>query len=83
MYLLEDAVGDTLGWIAANAAPTSTILFDYTYDAMIQMAKDMANINLDGFPGRIRQAVPEHIVFVIRWATLSNCFVPASSSSAN
>jgi O-methyltransferase involved in polyketide biosynthesis len=39
MYLLEDAVGDTLGWIAANAAPTSTILFDYTYDAMIQMAK--------------------------------------------
>jgi hypothetical protein len=35
-------VGDTLGWIAANAAPTSTILFDYTYDAMIQMAKDMA-----------------------------------------
>jgi O-methyltransferase involved in polyketide biosynthesis len=51
MYLLEDAVGDTLGWIAANAAPTSTILFDYTYDVMIQMAKDMANINLDGFSG--------------------------------
>src|SRR5262245_45229158 len=37
MYLPGDAVRDVLRWFAGNAAPGSTIIFDYTYDTVIRL----------------------------------------------
>jgi methyltransferase (TIGR00027 family) len=53
-YLPADSVRGTLGWISANSAAGSEVVFDYTYDSSIQMIK---SINLDTVPGFVRQAI--------------------------
>jgi methyltransferase (TIGR00027 family) len=53
-YLPADAVRGMLGWIAANSAAASRVVFDYTYDSSIQMLK---TIDLDTVPALWRQAI--------------------------
>jgi methyltransferase (TIGR00027 family) len=43
MYLPEEAVKETLRWVATNSAKGSAIVFDYTYETMIRM---MGNIDV-------------------------------------
>ena len=40
MYLPAEAVHATLRWIASNAGPESSIVFDYTYETNIKMMRD-------------------------------------------
>ena len=54
MYLPEEAVKETLRWVAGNSAPGSAIVFDYTYETMIRM---MGNIDLEKLPEMAKQAV--------------------------
>ncbi len=54
MYLPADAVRDTLRWISANVASPSTIVFDYTYQRMIEMSR---NVDIDKLPEIAKEAV--------------------------
>jgi methyltransferase (TIGR00027 family) len=53
MYLPEDAVRDTLRWIASSAASGSSVVFDYTYDSNIQRMKA---VDMTKLPEAVRQA---------------------------
>jgi methyltransferase (TIGR00027 family) len=54
MYLPEEAVVETLRWIATNSAPGSAIVFDYTYQSVIRM---LGSIDLEKLPEMAKQAV--------------------------
>jgi len=41
MYLPEEAVRETLHWIATHAAPGSTIVFDYAYANVVRMIESI------------------------------------------
>jgi methyltransferase (TIGR00027 family) len=47
MYLPGDVVRDVLRWFAGNAAPGSTIIFDYAYDSVIRMFDSIDPEKLD------------------------------------
>jgi methyltransferase (TIGR00027 family) len=51
MYLRADAARHTLHWIAHNSPPGSAIVFDYTYDTVIQ---GIANIDMEKVPEQYR-----------------------------
>jgi methyltransferase (TIGR00027 family) len=53
MYLPEDAVRETLRWVASQA-PGSEIVFDFVYAAAIQW---MATVSIDALPETFRPAV--------------------------
>jgi methyltransferase (TIGR00027 family) len=53
MYLPEEAVRETLVWVA-SLAPRSSIVFDFVYASVI---KFMANISLDALPEAVRPSV--------------------------
>jgi len=54
MYLPAAAVHETLAWIRANAPPQSTIVFDYTYQRLIEMG---AKIDIDKLPEKIKEGL--------------------------
>jgi methyltransferase (TIGR00027 family) len=54
MYLPADAVHETLRWVAGSAARGSSVVFDYTYDGVIQAGK---KIDVDKLPERMKQAL--------------------------
>jgi methyltransferase (TIGR00027 family) len=54
MYLPDDAIRTTLGWIRENAPSRSTIVFDYTYQSLIEMGR---KVDVDSLPERMRESV--------------------------
>jgi len=56
MYLPAESVRDTLRWVAGNAAPGSSIVFDYTYETSISSMRKMAAIDIEKLPEAARQA---------------------------
>jgi len=54
MYLPEQAVLETLAWVARHSAPGSAVVFDYTYQSATKM---MSNIDLEKLPDIAKQAV--------------------------
>ncbi len=47
MYLPAEAVKQTLRWVSSHSGRGSTIVFDYTYDVVVQM---WANLDIDKLP---------------------------------
>ncbi|MGH9645473.1 MAG: SAM-dependent methyltransferase [Bryobacteraceae bacterium] len=54
MYLPAAAVHETLRWIGSDSAPGSAVVFDYTYQAAIDM---FANLDMEKVPEAARQAL--------------------------
>jgi methyltransferase (TIGR00027 family) len=54
MYLPGDVVRETLRWVSTNAAPGSSIVFDYAYEAAVTW---LQNIDVNTLPEPAKQAV--------------------------
>lgn len=54
MYLPDDAVRSTLRWIRDNAPPGSSIVFDYTYQSLVEM---FGKVDVDSLPERMREGI--------------------------
>jgi methyltransferase (TIGR00027 family) len=58
MYLPKEAVHATLSWIGSNAAPGSSVVFDYAYEAAVNfIAKFDTVVDLNNLPEAAKRAV--------------------------